>query len=100
MGGMYPGREVLERIAERGNAKTTGKEDEGEAEEGGAEAEAAAMEVEERGEDPDEEEILKKLHSLLIETSVQEGKLVCGNCGFEYPIKEGVGNFLLPGHLV
>ncbi len=52
-------------------------------------------------EDEDEEEgVMKKLHALLIETSVQEGKLVCGNCGFEYPIKEGVGNFLLPGHLV
>ena len=48
----------------------------------------------------DEEQVLRKLHALLIETSVQEGKLVCGNCGFEYPIKEGVGNFLLPGHLV
>ena len=46
------------------------------------------------------EEVLKKLHSLLLETAVVEGKLVCGNCGFEYPIKEGVGNFLLPAHLV
>lgn len=47
-----------------------------------------------------DEEILKKLHTLLIDTGVVEGKLVCGNCGFEYPIKEGVGNFLLPPHLV
>jgi len=47
-----------------------------------------------------DEEILKKLHTLLMETGVVEGKLVCGNCGFEYPIKEGVGNFLLPPHLV
>ncbi|EHY52385.1 hypothetical protein HRR83_003044 [Exophiala dermatitidis] len=46
------------------------------------------------------EEVLKKLHNLLLETGVVEGKLVCGNCGFEYPIKEGVGNFLLPAHLV
>ncbi|KAL2402998.1 hypothetical protein ABEF93_006614 [Exophiala dermatitidis] len=46
------------------------------------------------------EEVLKKLHGLLLETGVVEGKLVCGNCGFEYPIKEGVGNFLLPAHLV
>ena len=46
------------------------------------------------------EETLKKLHGLLLETGVVEGKLVCGNCGFEYPIKEGVGNFLLPAHLV
>lgn len=47
-----------------------------------------------------DEESLKKLHNLLLETGVAEGKLVCGNCGFEYPIKEGVGNFLLPSHLV
>ncbi|KAK5100750.1 hypothetical protein LTR24_000896 [Lithohypha guttulata] len=46
-----------------------------------------------------DEETLKKLHTLLMETGVVEGKLVCGNCGFEYPIKEGVGNFLLPPHL-
>jgi len=46
------------------------------------------------------EEVLKKLHNLLLETGVVEGKLVCANCGFEYPIKEGVGNFLLPAHLV
>jgi len=50
--------------------------------------------------DKDEEEVLKKLHNLLLETGVVEGKLVCGNCGFEYPIKDGVGNFLLPAHLV
>lgn len=46
------------------------------------------------------EEVLRKLHGLLLETAVLEGKLVCGNCGFEYPIKDGVGNFLLPAHLV
>jgi multifunctional methyltransferase subunit TRM112 len=43
--------------------------------------------------------VLRQLHTLLLETSVSEGKLVCGKCGFEYPIKEGVGNFLLPAHL-
>jgi multifunctional methyltransferase subunit TRM112 len=57
------------------------------------------------GEDVDEqspevEELLKKLHTFLLETNIQEGKLCCANCGFEYPIKEGVGNFLLPSHLV
>lgn len=46
------------------------------------------------------EELLKQLHTLLMETEVREGKLCCANCGFEYPIKEGVGNFLLPAHLV
>jgi multifunctional methyltransferase subunit TRM112 len=44
--------------------------------------------------------LLKSLHRLLLETSIQDGKMVCGNCGFEYPVKEGVGNFLLPSHLV
>jgi multifunctional methyltransferase subunit TRM112 len=55
------------------------------------------------GDKPDSDEqddVLRKLHNLLLETGVVEGKLVCGNCGFEYPIKEGVGNFLLPAHLV
>ena len=56
--------------------------------------------VAEQKKDQVDEEVLKGLHGLLLETSVNEGKLVCGNCGFEYPIKDGVGNFLLPAHLV
>ncbi|KAF2794041.1 Trm112p-domain-containing protein [Melanomma pulvis-pyrius CBS 109.77] len=40
------------------------------------------------------------LHRILLETCITEGKLVCGNCGHEYAVKEGVANFLLPGHLV
>ena len=62
--------------------------------EGVMEVEGAQIENAEKG------ETLKKLHGLLLETVVTEGKLVCGNCGFEYPIKDGVGNFLLPAHLV
>jgi multifunctional methyltransferase subunit TRM112 len=46
------------------------------------------------------EELMKELHTLLLETQVQEGKLVCGNCGHEYAVKEGIANFLLPNHLV
>ena len=42
---------------------------------------------------------MRDLHTLLLETSVKEGKLVCGNCGHEYRIKEGIANFLLPAHL-
>src|SRR5947207_2395081 len=49
--------------------------------------------------DPTNENLLKDLHTLLIETQVMEGKLVCGNCGHEYAIKEGIANFLLPNHL-
>ena len=47
-----------------------------------------------------EEKTLQDLHRLLLETQVIEGKLVCGNCGHEYRIKEGIANFLLPNHLV
>lgn len=34
-----------------------------------------------------------------METHVTEGKLICGNCGHEYMIKDGIANFLLPSHL-
>jgi multifunctional methyltransferase subunit TRM112 len=61
-------------------------------------AEKGEQRAEKRKEIP--EDVLKQLHALLLETSVTEGKLVCGNCGFEYPIKDGVANFLLPAHLV
>ncbi|TGZ84050.1 putative adoMet-dependent tRNA methyltransferase complex subunit Trm112 [Ascodesmis nigricans] len=47
-----------------------------------------------------DEQTMKDLHTLLMETQVMEGKLVCGNCGYEYNIKEGIANFLLPNHLV
>jgi len=46
------------------------------------------------------EEVLKQLHSILIETQILSGKLVCGNCGHEYAVREGIPNFLLPAHLV
>ncbi|KAL2864540.1 RNA methylation protein TRM112 [Aspergillus lucknowensis] len=46
------------------------------------------------------EQVLRDLHRLLLETQVTEGKLICGNCGHEYTIKEGIPNFLLPSHLV
>lgn len=47
----------------------------------------------------EDEKTLRELHTLLLETEVKEGKLVCGNCGHEYKIKEGIANFLLPSHL-
>lgn len=78
MGAMLPGRNPV---------------DAGDAEQ------AEGMDVEVSQKEVDEE-VLRKLHALLLETGVVEGKLVCGNCGFEYPIKEGVANFLLPAHLV
>ncbi|RKF64694.1 Multifunctional methyltransferase subunit trm112 [Erysiphe neolycopersici] len=42
----------------------------------------------------------QELHVLLLETQISEGALVCGNCGHEYKIREGIANFLLPNHLV
>ncbi|KAI9870806.1 MAG: hypothetical protein M1830_003788, partial [Pleopsidium flavum] len=47
----------------------------------------------------EDEKLLHDLHTLLLETQVMSGKLVCGNCGHEYAIKEGIANFLLPNHL-
>jgi len=46
------------------------------------------------------DEVLKQLHSILVETQISSGKLVCGNCGHEYAVREGIPNFLLPAHLV
>ncbi|KAH8747423.1 hypothetical protein F5882DRAFT_341902 [Hyaloscypha sp. PMI_1271] len=47
-----------------------------------------------------DEKMMSELHTLLLETSVSEGMLVCGSCGHEYRVKEGIANFLLPNHLV
>ncbi|KAK4157208.1 cyclophilin-like domain-containing protein [Chaetomidium leptoderma] len=47
-----------------------------------------------------DEKTLKDLHTLLMETQINEGKLVCGHCGHEYAVREGIANFLLPSHLV
>ncbi|KXX77219.1 hypothetical protein MMYC01_205750 [Madurella mycetomatis] len=47
-----------------------------------------------------DEKMLKDLHTLLMETQLMEGKLVCGHCGHEYAVREGIANFLLPSHLV
>jgi multifunctional methyltransferase subunit TRM112 len=48
----------------------------------------------------EDEKLLKELHNLLLETQISSGKLVCGNCGHEYAVREGIANFLLPSHLV
>jgi multifunctional methyltransferase subunit TRM112 len=54
--------------------------------------------VEEPAKEPSQ--LARDLHRLLLETTIQEGKLICGNCGHEYAVKEGIANFLLPPHLV
>ena len=51
------------------------------------------------GEELNDEQMLRDLHRLLLETHVTEGQMVCGNCEHEYNIKEGIANFLLPSHL-
>ncbi|KAF1355366.1 hypothetical protein BDV97DRAFT_366520 [Delphinella strobiligena] len=43
---------------------------------------------------------MRDLHTLLMETNIAQGALVCANCGHEYAVKEGIANFLLPSHLV
>ncbi|KAJ3040549.1 hypothetical protein HDV00_010729 [Rhizophlyctis rosea] len=45
-------------------------------------------------EEPDEE-FLKKLHNVIMETRVKEGRMVCNGCGHVYPIKDGIPNMLL-----
>ena len=45
------------------------------------------------------EVILKDLHSLLLETQIIEGKMICDNCQHVYYIKDGIASFLLPPHL-
>lgn len=47
-----------------------------------------------------DEQKLRDLHHVLMETQMMEGKLVCANCGHEYAVREGIANFLLPSHLV
>lgn len=99
---LLPEREVFEGLAEgaivgeEGDEEGVGGRDEVML---GAEGDGQGQQVVAVGEE-EREEVLKRLHRLLLETNIQEGKLVCGNCGFEYPVKEGVGNFLLPSHLV
>lgn len=44
--------------------------------------------------------LFQDLHTLLLETHINEGSLECANCGHSYKIKEGIANFLLPNHLV
>ena len=64
-------------------------------------AEQDVMDVEAvEGKGLEQDKLWRELHKLLLETQVVEGKLVCGNCGHEYKIKDGIANFLLPNHLV
>eukprot|EP00300_Choanocystis_sp_HF-7_P039992 c6372_g1_i1.p1 GENE.c6372_g1_i1~~c6372_g1_i1.p1 ORF type:complete len:126 (+),score=20.96 c6372_g1_i1:41-418(+) len=41
------------------------------------------------------EEFLRQLHMLLLQLEVVTGKLVCGSCSREYPIRDTIPNMLL-----
>lgn len=43
--------------------------------------------------------VLQDLHTLLLQTSIVEGEMVCRNCAHIYYIKNGIPNLLLPPHL-
>jgi multifunctional methyltransferase subunit TRM112 len=65
----------------------------------------AAKDADESDEDEAADErrptqLARDLHRLLLETTVKTGKLVCGNCGHQYAVMDGIANFLLPAHLV
>ncbi|KAF2684762.1 Trm112p-domain-containing protein [Lentithecium fluviatile CBS 122367] len=66
----------------------------------GGEKDAVAEEEEQEEVVEEPTQTAKDLHRILLETCIKEGKLVCGACGHEYKVMEGVANFLLPGHLV
>ena len=43
----------------------------------------------------EDQALLRKIHEIILETNVMEGKMVCGNCGHVYTIKQGIPNMLL-----
>jgi multifunctional methyltransferase subunit TRM112 len=98
---MLPQRSLLEYISENVSTGGAKPDQHDEPEQQGEDEEMEGMQTTPAvPSETEQEEALKRLHTLLVETTIQEGHLVCGNCEFEYPVKEGVGNFLLPGHLV
>ena len=44
---------------------------------------------------PSDEELLAILHTLLLDTHVTEGELVCGGCKRHYKIQQGIPNMRL-----
>ncbi|CCM00303.1 uncharacterized protein FIBRA_02333 [Fibroporia radiculosa] len=45
-----------------------------------------------------DDDFLQKLHHVLLEIHVEEGAMVCPNCGHVYPISNGIPNMLLAEH--
>ena len=56
---------------------------------------AAAPEADMSSGTPTEEELLTMLHTLLLDTHVTEGELVCGGCKRRYKIQQGIPNMRL-----
>ncbi|KAK1061609.1 hypothetical protein LTR33_012664 [Friedmanniomyces endolithicus] len=56
--------------------------------------------LEKDGDDEGVSKVARDLHALLMETCIASGTLVCGSCGHEYAVREGIANFLLPSHMV
>ena len=48
----------------------------------------------------EQEEVLRSLHNVLLETNITDGKMTCGGCGHLYLIKSGIANMLLAEHEV
>ncbi|KAI9031731.1 hypothetical protein CLU79DRAFT_729817 [Phycomyces nitens] len=44
------------------------------------------------------EAFLQGLHSVLLETHIQQGRMICPGCGHVFNIKEGIPNMLLAEH--
>ncbi|KAI9481273.1 MAG: hypothetical protein EXX96DRAFT_566089 [Benjaminiella poitrasii] len=44
------------------------------------------------------EEFLKLVHNVLLETHVQQGQMICPNCSHVYKIRDGIPNMLLAEH--
>ncbi|KAI8807941.1 hypothetical protein BJ742DRAFT_810091 [Cladochytrium replicatum] len=45
--------------------------------------------------DTEDQEILTRIHRILLQTRIKNGKMVCPNCAHVYPIKDFVPNMLL-----
>lgn len=48
----------------------------------------------------EQETVLRSLHNILLQTSLEEGSMTCGRCGHVYHIKAGIANMLLAEHEV
>ncbi|KAJ1304860.1 hypothetical protein OPQ81_005994 [Rhizoctonia solani] len=46
----------------------------------------------------EDQEFLQKLHHVLLEIHVEEGAMICPNCGHAYMIMQGIPNMLLAEH--